>query len=113
MWPKMIMLRWMLVPVLSAAGIGSTLGASFTPAHQAELRNLLIQDCGSCHGLTMRGGLGPALLPQNLRNRSREALIDTVMYGRPNTAMPPWNTMLKRDEAAWMIDQLLKGVSPK
>ena len=25
-----------------------------------ELRNLLIQDCGSCHGITLKGGLGPA-----------------------------------------------------
>ena len=108
------MLRWTLVPVLSLLlGPGGALGAPFSPAHRAELRNLLIQDCGSCHGLTMRGGLGPALLPKNLANRSREALIDTVMYGRPDTAMPPWNTMLKRDEAAWMIDQLRKGVNSK
>jgi cytochrome c55X len=107
------MLRLMLVPALSLLGLGTVAGAPFSPAHQTELRNLLIQDCGSCHGLTMRGGLGPALLPQNLARRSREALIDTVMYGRPNTAMPPWNTMLRRDEAAWMIDQLRKGVNRK
>lgn len=59
----------------------------------------------------MRGGLGPALLPENLRDRSRDALIDTVMNGRPDTAMPPWNTMLSREEAAWMIDQLRQGVT--
>ena len=104
------MTRWMLVSVLSLAGLGAAIAGPLSPPRQAELHNLLVQDCGSCHGLTMRGGLGPALLPQNLRDRSREALVDTVLYGRPNTAMPPWNTMLTREEAAWMIDQLRRGI---
>ena len=26
-------------------------------ARQSELRNLVVQDCGSCHGLTLKGGL--------------------------------------------------------
>ena len=33
----------------------------------SELNNLLIQDCGSCHGMTMKGGLGPALTPEVLK----------------------------------------------
>jgi len=106
------MSRWMLASVLSLLGLASAAAGPLTAARQVELHNLLVQDCGSCHGLTMRGGLGPALLPQNLRDRPRDALIDTVLYGRPDTAMPPWNTMLNREEAAWMIDQLRQGVTP-
>ncbi len=105
------MSRWMLASVLSLFGLASATAGPVSAARQADLHNLLVQDCGSCHGLTMRGGLGPALLPENLRERPREALIDTVMYGRPNTAMPPWNSMLTREEAAWMIDQLRQGVT--
>jgi cytochrome c55X len=101
----------MLASVLSLVGLASATAAPVSAVRQSELHNLLVQDCGSCHGLTMRGGLGPALLPENLRERPREALIDTVMYGRPDTAMPPWNTMLSREEAAWMIDQLRRGVT--
>jgi cytochrome c55X len=101
----------MLASVLSLLGLASATAGPVSAARQVNLHNLLVQDCGSCHGLTMRGGLGPALLPENLRERSREALIDTVMYGRPNTAMPPWNSMLSREEAAWMIDQLRQGVT--
>ncbi len=105
------MSRWMLALVLSLLGLGSASAEPLAAARQVELHNLLVQDCGSCHGLTMRGGLGPALLPENLRDRPREALIDTVLNGRPDTAMPPWNTMLSRDEAAWMIDQLRHGIT--
>jgi hypothetical protein len=32
---------------------------------QKELIHLVRQDCGSCHGMTLQGGLGPALLPAN------------------------------------------------
>jgi len=101
----------MLASVLSLLAVAGATAAPMSTERQEQLDNLLVQDCGSCHGLTMRGGLGPALLPARLRERSRTALIDTVMYGRPGTAMPPWNTMLSREEAAWMIDRLLKGIN--
>jgi cytochrome c55X len=86
-------------------------GETLSPQRRAQLHDLLVQDCGSCHGLTMHGGLGPALLPASLRDKPRELLIDTVMNGRPDTAMPPWAPLLSRDEAAWMIDQLRKGLT--
>ena len=59
-----------------------------------ELRNLLIQDCGSCHGLTMRGGLGPALLPETLQGKPRDYLSNVILEGRPGTAMPGWSPLL-------------------
>ncbi|MFZ0468409.1 MAG: cytochrome c [Thiogranum sp.] len=105
------MSRWMLASVLSLLAMAGALAAPISTARQEQLHNLLVQDCGSCHGLTMRGGLGPALLPDRLRGQSRAALIDTVMLGRPGTAMPPWNTMLSREEAAWMVDRLLEGIN--
>jgi cytochrome c55X len=105
------MSRWMLASALSLLAMAGAVAAPMSTARQEQLHNLLVQDCGSCHGLTMRGGLGPALLPERLHDRPRSALIDTVMYGRPGTAMPPWNTMLSREEAAWMIDRLLEGIN--
>ena len=74
---------------------------------QQELRNLLIQDCGSCHGLTMKGGLGPALLPSTLKGKSAEFITSTILDGRPGTAMPGWRPLLSVSEARWMTDQLL------
>ena len=78
----------------------------------AELENMLIQDCGSCHGLQFKGGLGPPLLPRDLQHKPREMLIATILYGRPGTAMPPWNLLLNRSEAEWMIDYLLGNKTP-
>jgi cytochrome c55X len=78
---------------------------------QAELRNLLTQDCGSCHGLTLAGGLGPPLLPQALAGKPPEYLAATILYGRPGTAMPPWRPFLSDREAAWLAN-LLKQKTP-
>jgi cytochrome c55X len=76
---------------------------------QQELRNLLVQDCGSCHGLTMRGGLGPALLPTVLEGKSAEYISSVILDGRPGSAMPAWRSLLSPAEARWMADRLLQG----
>ena len=76
---------------------------------QQELRNLLVQDCGSCHGLTMRGGLGPALLPTVLEGKSAEYISSVILNGRPGSAMPAWRSLLSPAEARWMADRLLQG----
>jgi cytochrome c55X len=77
---------------------------------QAVLRNLLIQDCGSCHGLRMRGGLGPALLPADLTGKPAAYLEATILDGRPGTAMPPWRPFLSEGEALWIAQQLKAGL---
>ncbi|MCY1267335.1 hypothetical protein D3C76_1156850 [compost metagenome] len=76
---------------------------------QAQLRHLLLQDCGSCHGLRLTGGLGPALTPAALRGKPRDSLVATVLHGRPGTPMPPWAGQLDEHDAAWLVDHLLQG----
>jgi cytochrome c55X len=84
--------------------------ADISTERQSELIYLLKQDCGSCHGMTLKGGLGPALLPGTLNGKSRELLVTTILEGRVGTAMPPWKTMLNNDEAGWIATQLQQGV---
>jgi len=82
---------------------------TITKNRQLELSNLLLQDCGACHGLTMKGGLGPALLPSTLKGKSAEFLTSTILDGRPGTAMPGWRPLLSVSEARWITNQLLGG----
>ena len=84
--------------------------ADISTERQDELMYLLKQDCGSCHGMTLKGGLGPALLPGNLDGKPKELLVTTILEGRTGTAMPPWKAMLTQDEAEWITVQLLQGV---
>ena len=84
--------------------------SEMTTEHQQYLLNFLKQDCGSCHGLTMRGGLGPALLPESLAGKSSDYITITILEGRPGTAMPPWKSVLSREDARWMAENLLRGL---
>ncbi|MDX2370482.1 MAG: hypothetical protein QNK36_19105, partial [Colwellia sp.] len=34
---------------------------SLSNPRKAQLTHMVKQDCGSCHGMTLKGGLGPAL----------------------------------------------------
>jgi len=85
-------------------------GAEIPADRQDELLYLLKQDCGSCHGMTLKGGLGPALLPEALHGKPEELLVLTILEGRTGTAMPPWKAMLTQTEAEWIAQQLQQGV---
>jgi cytochrome c55X len=78
---------------------------------QAQLAELVRQDCGSCHGLTLKGGLGPSLEPQALADKDPEALGYVILHGRRGTPMPPWREHLSDAEAGWIVEQLKKGFS--
>jgi len=97
----------LLVPVLLSCL--PTVEAAPDAVRQSELLYLLKHDCGSCHGMTRKGGLGPPLLPENLRQRPDDLLLHTVLNGRPNTPMPPWQGLLSEQEARWLIGVLRRG----
>lgn len=76
---------------------------------ETELANMVIQDCGSCHGLRLRGGLGPPLRPEDLARLPEEAIAAIIREGVPGTAMPPWKALLTDEEIRWISDQLKSG----
>lgn len=93
----------------SLAGAGLAIAAEPDAARQKELVRLVRQDCGSCHGMTLQGGLGPALLPAELRDKPAEGLVATIYYGRPGTPMPPWQQFMTEPEAEWIVKKLISG----
>ena len=98
---------WLVLSLMIAAPLQA--GGSMSVERERELRNLLIQDCGSCHGLKLRGGLGPALLPRQLQGKSADYLSGVILEGRPGSAMPGWRPLLSPAEARWMAELLLTG----
>ena len=80
---------------------------------QTELRDLLKNDCGACHGLTLQGGLGLPLQPENLLGKPDAYLIEIITNGRKGTAMPPWKPFLNSDEISWLVNLLRNPTSEK
>lgn len=88
---------------------GSALASEPASHRQQQLVRLVRQDCGSCHGLQLTGGLGPALTPAALRDWPVEGLVATILNGRPGTPMPPWKTFVSEQEADWIARRLRAG----
>jgi cytochrome c55X len=97
---------------LACAMISLNLCAEPDLDRQAELTHLLKHDCGSCHGMRLEGGLGPALKPERLSSYTVEALASTILHGRTGTPMPPWSPFLSEQEAQWVAALLKRGVAP-
>ena len=91
------------------ATLAAPAGAQPDVARQQVLVRIVRQDCGSCHGMRLTGGLGPALTREALADRPIEAMTATIVHGRPGTPMPPWRAFLSEDEARWIAEQLAAG----
>jgi len=87
----------------------SGLAVDVAPDRAASLENLVRQDCGSCHGLTLAGGLGPDIRAQALDGMPPDVLAEVILDGRPGTAMPPWRPLISEADAAWIAAYLLEG----
>ena len=103
------MAHWLVPAIISLATAVAAADGSPSAPRQSELRYLLTQDCGSCHGLTLQGGLGPALTPDALAGKPVELLQATILYGRTGTAMPPWRAFISEAESLWLAERLLLG----
>jgi cytochrome c55X len=102
-------MRSLLALALLAAPAMATDITAHVPAERAQaLEHLVIQDCGSCHGLTLKGGLGSPLTPQALDHAEAEGLAIIILDGVPGTAMPPWRPLLTEAEALWIAHYLKK-----
>ena len=99
--------KWLLALVILI--YLTPVAAELSAARQAELLYLLKHDCGSCHGMTRKGGLGPPLLPGNLRDRPPMLMENTVLDGRPGTPMPPWRGLLTEQEVRWLVEAIRRG----
>jgi len=98
-------------PIVARAESSATAPPAPTAARQRELLELLHQDCGSCHGMRLTGGLGPPLTAVALQERPFASVVATIQSGRPGTPMPPWRRFLSDDEAQWLATRLVGGTA--
>jgi cytochrome c55X len=100
-----------LTVAATLASAESAAGQAVVPEakRRAELIRLVRHDCGSCHGLTLAGGLGPPLTSAALAARTPDDLKLVILYGRAGTAMPGWAPLLSEADAQWIAERLLRG----
>jgi cytochrome c55X len=96
----------MAMQLLSIGAVQAELPVS----RQSEILHLIRHDCGSCHGMTLKGGLGPPLTVERLGQRLTGELAGIIRNGIRETPMPPWEGILNDEEIAWMVKQLQQGL---
>lgn len=103
--------RWLWRSGVFAVALA--LNPAFAKAGDEDrLARLVRQDCGSCHGLTLKGGLGKPLTGESLAPWDREQIAAIILNGVPGTPMPPWRALLSESDARWIADKLKSETLP-
>ncbi len=94
--------------VFTATLFAATVGLTAEAVDPDALKRLVHHDCGSCHGLTLQGGLGPDLRSDAIKYFDEDVLKGVILNGVPDTPMPPWRPLLSDAEAEWVARYLLQ-----
>lgn len=101
---------WMfLTALLAVLPTCSVLAGDVSDKRASELEHLVLHDCGSCHGMTLKGGLGPDIRPEQLAGSDPATIANIILDGVPGKPMPPWRPLLSDADALWIAHYLLKG----
>ena len=60
--------------------------------------------CAACHGADRLGGMGPALLPENLERLKKPAAAAMIRDSRPGVQMPAFGDKLTAQEVARLVE---------
>ena len=68
--------------------------------------------CASCHGAARLGGMGPALLPENLARLEKAEAARVIRDSRPGVQMPAFGKTLSEAEIAQLVELIYRPVEP-
>jgi len=92
-------MRWLLLAVLLFPA------AAFSD-------DLYQTHCASCHGPGRLGGIGPALLPENLSRLKKPEAAGMIRNSRPGVQMPAFKAQLRDEDVAALIELIYSPVVP-
>lgn len=75
-------------------------------AGQAAAEKLYEQNCAACHGSDRLGGMGPALLPENLSRLSRPDAHSAIAKGLAATQMPAFAEKLSEEQIKALVEYI-------
>jgi len=96
------------LPLAAGLLIASFVAGAFAAgaAGAAEAPALYATHCASCHGAGRLGGIGTALLPENLKRLRKKSAAGVIADSRPAVQMPAFGKVLSKPD----IDALVKYI---
>lgn len=104
MRPSLSLLPALLLASLSVAPAAPAAAQPSDAASAGPAPALYAQHCASCHGATRLGGMGPALLPENLGRLKPAEALATIRDGRAATQMPAFAAKLDAAQLQALAD---------
>ncbi|RPI43838.1 MAG: cytochrome C oxidase Cbb3 [Betaproteobacteria bacterium] len=101
-------MRRLLSALLASAALLAAPGAG-----AAEASRNYQTHCAACHGADRLGGIGPALLAENLVRLRKPAALGVITEGRVATQMPAFAGALSREEIEALRDFIYTEVTPR
>jgi len=88
-------------------GLGAlALCSTGVAAESVPTADLFVQHCAECHGANRLGGMGPALLPENLKRVRRKQAAKVIATGRTATQMPGFAAKLSEPQIKALVDYI-------
>ena len=94
------MKRLFCASLLAVALVGAAWPAAAEPGDPPAL---YAEHCAACHGADRLGGMGPAMLPENLSRLRKTAARDVIAKGLPATQMPAFGETLGEDQIEALV----------
>ena len=82
------------------------------PVSAADVAANFKQHCASCHGEARLGGLGPALIPDNLARLRKPEAEKVIREGRPATQMQGFGDKLSAEEIKALVEYAYTPIKP-
>ncbi len=70
---------------------------------KSDVQKLYQQYCASCHAVSRLGGMGPALLPENLKRLRKNKALKVIENGRAATQMPAFGNVLTASQRQLLV----------
>ena len=89
--------RSALAATLGVLACAPAFGTDATPS-AVDVVKLYEQHCAACHAVNRLGGMGPALLPENLSRLRKGEAAKVIAEGRAATQMAGFAAQLSKEE---------------
>ncbi len=92
--------------VTSVAAFAVVSTGLFAGSSAMNVEKVFEKECQGCHGPNHEGGVGSDLRPKVTAKKNAYMLAETILNGRPGTAMPQFKEKFTKADADKMVDYL-------
>jgi len=92
--------------ITSVAAMAVVSTGLFAGTSSMDVEKMFEKECQGCHGPNHEGGVGSDLRPKVTAKKNAYMLAETILNGRPGTAMPQFDDKMTKADADKMVDYI-------